>query len=39
MAPEGYVYYDYRDYDDEGGKAEFREKANAFSAITNRAMN
>jgi hypothetical protein len=30
MAPEGYVYYDYIDYDDASGKAEFREKANAF---------
>src|SRR6266403_4594215 len=30
MAPEDYVYYDYRDYDDEAGRAEFREKANAF---------
>ncbi len=30
MAPEGYVYYDYKDYDDEAGKIEFRERANAF---------
>jgi hypothetical protein len=30
MAPEGYVYYDYSDYDDEAGRVEFGEKANAF---------
>lgn len=30
MNSEGYLYYDYKDYDDTAGKAEFREKANAF---------
>src|SRR5258708_39202639 len=35
----GYNYNDYEDYDDEAGRAEFRDSANAFLVITARVMN